>query len=322
MIDYDPNDVGPINKAEMLNSSGAMRTPVWSDVTVRSNPSEMSRDSHLFVRVPTRGAYTGNLRLTDSGTCFVATTEVPFETGDVGEIWVDYDITFHVPAIAKAEPLSTESRALGSVGDILGTRSPYTAVPGSATSFKVSNLGSASILEFEQDFNGMIHLECYEDQGTNQPPLLTVDTQELNGATPALIGTIDNIKDTIFGASKLLVSVAAKAGDALRIIEDETGTAWVFGETIMRLMPYAKVLMGALAPIITLEEQVVAALKQNPFRGKKHTGPELINLAKQLIAYDPSATPTQRVDALVDPTEYNVTRLIVSLQRIANNNQP
>lgn len=261
MIDYDPNDEGPLNKAEMLNSSGAMRTPVWSDVVVRSNPSEMSKDSHLFVRIPTRSIYRGNLRLTDSGTCFVATTEVPFEVGDVGEVWVDYDITFHVPSINRSEPLSQYGRGLGSDFGVLGNIQPENSETGSAVSWKTRNEGGNSIIEFLQDFTGTVLVDLSESS-SDPPPLMSADTDELGGSTPALLGFLETVKDEIFGISKLAIGVVAQAGDSFRVkaVEDAT---WSLGPVVLRMLPYAKALMGVLAFASTFEQKVLVSLKAN-----------------------------------------------------------
>ncbi len=282
MIDYDPKDEGPINKAELLNSSGAMRTPVWSNLTIRSNDSELAADTHLFVRVPTRAVYPGNLRLTDSGTCFVATTEVTGDERDVGEIWVDYDITFHVPSLNRAEPLSTEVSGTGTQDRVLGEISADDAEPGSSTSFRnlVSSEGS-SILEFEQDFTGSIQIQCGFD-GANIPPALTVDTDDIGTATPALIGFVDNIG--VNSLSQMVLGVVAKAGDALRIISDSPEGSWLNGPVLMRLMPYAKSLIGLLLAAVTIEEKVIVALKGNTLVGKKVPLARMRLLAKRIAS--------------------------------------
>lgn len=317
MIDYDPNDAGPVNKAEMLNSSGAMRTPVWSDVLVRSNPAEMAKDAHLFIRVPTRGVYDGNLRLTDSGTCYVATTEVPFDLGDVGEVWVDYDITFHVPALNKSEPLSSYGRALGSDGQLLGDMQSDTAEKGSAASYITKTSNGHSVLEFLQDFTGTVLVDLYEDASLQGPPLMTVDTDFPGGQiSPALIGFVDTIKDTVFGASKLAVGVVAKAGDGLRIKSAEGNPGWSLGQTVLRLLPYAKALMGALAAIVTKEQKIYFSLKANVAKAMRIEDRDMKNLAFRLANRTP-ATPVQvAVQQLVNSEEYNVNTLVVYLQTL------
>lgn len=280
MIDYDPNDSGPINKAEMLNSSGAMRSPVWSNLTVRSNDSELAADTHLFVRVPTRDVYTGNLRLTDSGTCFVSTTEVTGEERDTGEIWVDYDITFHVPSLNRSEPLSTLVSGAGTNDRLLGEISTDTAITGSSTSFKnlVSTDGS-SILEFDQDFTGTVVVNCTTD-GSNFPPDITADTSDIGTASPALLGFLETISSNV--TSQLLMGVVAKAGDALRIITNSPESSWNLGPVVMRLLPYAKSLMGLLLAATTIEEKVVLALKGNILGGKIVPHASMRLLARQI----------------------------------------
>jgi hypothetical protein len=322
MIDYDPNDSGPINKAEMLNSSGAIRTPVWSDATCRSNPAEMSKDSHLFVRIPTRGVYTGNLRFTDSGTCYVATTEVPTSTGDVGEIWVDYDITFHVPALHKAEPASTRNLGVGTDSNLLGPMSSKTSEPGSSTSFLTKSTGSGggiggSVLEFLQDFTGTLNVELYEDDLNNLPPIMTVDTVDLEGATPALIGDISTSQGDVFNETTLTAGIVAKAGDALRVVSDQSPGGWGNGNVVMKMAPYAKALMGFLAAVVTKEQFMTVALKKNIRRGQKIPDALLQELSYKLANRDLNLPVAQQVAALQIPELlFNIPPLIVSVLHV------
>jgi hypothetical protein len=325
-IDYDPNDSAPTNKAALLNSMGAKRSPIWSNFNVNMARSEIMHDKHLFIRVPARQAYTGNLRLSDAGTVFVAVTDSIFE-GDVGEIWVDYEVILHVPAFHKADP-NASRRLINTVDENhpLGSSDTTLSDEGSAVVYETTfeaTAGNGSLMKFAQDFVGRINIDMAAGSGGQQPPECSFNTEDngIGNGIP-LFGDMQYIIDGPTKDAHVSTEIVAKAGDAFHFAPiAEFPTDWPGPSTLMKLLPYAKVLMGALLAATTAQEQIVVALKlsrraASPGRLTKR---QLLDIASVLhaipsgtftstnIAFAVAATPVSQALMAVD---YDMSRLV------------
>ncbi len=311
-IDYDANDSAPSNKAEMLNSEGAKRTPVWSNVTVQSKREYLNPTSKMYVRVPTRDSFDGNLRLTDIGTCFVAVTDADRSGGDfdVGEIWVDYDITLHIPAFHKAEPMSGRSLTVGNTeDDILGEGGTRDGDKGAAVTYSTttSTSGVGSVFTFLQDFVGIVRLAVGEASDTSPAPVMKVTTSEINGRAPVLIGNVSTNYDNVSETSFMEFEVVASSGEACRIVSASPAPApWSLGDLLIKCLPYAKVLMGVLLGAVTREEKYILAIKHGLPANRNLTHQQLKQMAATVskIGYaDPSEDgPKLRIATDITPS--------------------
>jgi hypothetical protein len=265
-IDYDPNDEAPTNKAALLNSMGAKRAPIWGNFNVDMARSEIMQDKHLFTRVPARLAYTGNLRLSDAGTVFVAVTDSTF-VGDVGEIWVDYEIILHVPAFHKADP-NASRRLITNANETqpLGTTDTSISDEGSAVVYTTAyepTAGYGTLVKFAQDFVGRLDFDmAATDLGAQAPEVAfnSVNNGESNGFP--LFGDMTYVVDGLTKDAYVSTEIVAKAGDAFNMDPiEEFPSVWSGANVLMKCLPYAKVLMGALLAVVTTQEQFVAAIK-------------------------------------------------------------
>lgn len=96
-IDYDPSDVPPASKVQLLSYEGSVRANSWNAITHRSNKSNLSKQKSYFVGYETMsGPNVGYTRTSDVGNlCIVSMGQSNFNT--IGEAYVDYEIEFKTP---------------------------------------------------------------------------------------------------------------------------------------------------------------------------------------------------------------------------------
>lgn len=307
-IDYDPNDEAPVNKAALLNSMGAKRSPIWSNFNVPMARSEITKDKHLFTRIASRGAYTGNLRLSDAGTAFVAVTDSDY-VGDVGEMWIDYEILLHVPALSKSDPMA--SRRLTQDADSrhpLGTTDTTTSDAGSAVDYETFAASNdpddedGSVIKFKQDFVGQVRINLL-DKILDRPPDLAFFTDQTGETNqPPLLGNIESVDDSTSQVKQWIVNVVAKAGDAFRAAPVDPDDAWNAGTAIVTMLPYAKALMGVLLAASTQQEKFISAFKTSQRPGAQRLDKKtLLQVAVTLSSIGPGAySPLSIVDAFTN----------------------
>lgn len=100
--DYDPLDVNIHEpKAEVLGAADTVRASAWKSFRAPLDPKRLRKADLLYTRNgPPKGS--ADLRLYDSfGYMLMHNTNV---LGVIGELWIEYDITLHIPQRADDEP--------------------------------------------------------------------------------------------------------------------------------------------------------------------------------------------------------------------------
>lgn len=114
LFDTDPYDIVPGTVSDMLSSSLSVAGPAWAPLEINL-PSHLLKSYHrYYTRV---GAVQGDLKTYDLGKLIIANTAAVTTTG---KIFVDYDITFHVPQIAVIPSGHIEDNTPSKVGDNYG----------------------------------------------------------------------------------------------------------------------------------------------------------------------------------------------------------
>jgi hypothetical protein len=294
-IDYDPTDAAPTNKAAMLNSMGAKRSPVWSNFAINMARSEIKHDKHLFTRVPAREVFDGNLRLTDAGTIFVAVTDSN-HVGDIGEIWIDYEILLHVPAFHKDDPNASRRLIFNATEqNPLGASNTADSERGSAVDYTTAadpDPAFGTIVKFAQDFVGQLEIDMPAN-ALAKAPSITYDTSEngIANGTP-LLGDAFEYTDTASLDTYHAIEVVAKAGDAFRVVADAGSTSWSGADVLMKCLPYAKSLMGVLLAVSTTQEKFAMAIKQASRPSSKRLSKQDLLEAARILSSTPTGTFT------------------------------
>lgn len=127
-IDYDAADAVPSTKQQLAASLGAVRTPVWSNVSEIAAKKQLQKQSELYLR---SGNLASNLDIKtyDLGFLNVAVGNCADGTF-LGELWVEYDVTFAVPQLDIVGQIESASRFITSGGTvsetaIFGTAATY-----------------------------------------------------------------------------------------------------------------------------------------------------------------------------------------------------
>lgn len=182
LFDTDPYDVLPGSISEMMSSSLSVSGPAWAPLEINL-PSHLLKSYHRYYTRP--GYVEGDLKTYDLGKLIIANTMAEVTTG---MIFVDYDITFHVPQIAiipsghieDNSPLAGNNNAYGlgdtviSTGNVPAKLSWPTAeqvVEGAKVGFKLLNLAANS--------QGTLTTMTYGNTGTMTPFYEHSDSLEL-----------------------------------------------------------------------------------------------------------------------------------------------
>jgi hypothetical protein len=329
-IDYDPNDEAPTNKAALLNSMGAQRSPVWSSFSIDMARSELQHDKHLFTRVPAREVFDGNLRFTDAGTIFVAVTDSTI-VGDIGELWVDYEILLHVPSFHKEDPNASRRLIFNATEqNPLGSTNTADSERGSAVEFTTAadvEPTFGTVIKFAQDFVGQLDFERPSSAGATAPEIsyTTADNGSANGFP--LLGDASAAVDAATLDTHDSIEVVAKAGDAFKVVTTNPAPlSWSGADVVVKCLPYAKALMGVLLAVTTTQEHFAMAIKQANRSGKRLSKPNLLDAAR-ILATLPAGTftdtgilslfSTSPIAQMVDVGDYNIPKLV----RICNSIQ-
>lgn len=135
-IDYDPNDPNPRSWQSLTSTQGCVSGPIWAPLTLYSSRANLSKRSpERFVRAGTYDVQ--DLIAYDVGSLAI-TTEVNTSQETVGDLYVEYDITFSTPQINSTNqaqlltqvklPVNlykTSSTALKQSAKPIGTKDKY-----------------------------------------------------------------------------------------------------------------------------------------------------------------------------------------------------
>lgn len=89
-LDYDPVDLPPVSKADMLQYDGAVRTNTWSEQDLL-----MKNVSDKYTS-PVLPADSADIRLSDAANLFVAVAGQD-NTDAISELWVNYEVELKIP---------------------------------------------------------------------------------------------------------------------------------------------------------------------------------------------------------------------------------
>lgn len=121
--DYDPaDDNSNISKAQLFSFQDSVRCSVWDTCKMVCSASNLRRRVNLFTRTgdleTTPGSTGLDLKLYDSLQLGLSIT-APVDTSArmFGELWVSYDITFHIPQMEDYVPVKCEGTVAPSDGN-------------------------------------------------------------------------------------------------------------------------------------------------------------------------------------------------------------
>lgn len=126
-IDYDPDDVAPTSKQQVLAYRGSVRSSAWSHSEHRSLREDLSKRKSYFVR---RGALPANAERDtyDVGTLAVCTQGTDGAL-PIGELYVEYEVKLMTPQLGDISiGQSLYARLTGSTlaNAFLNSNGPYT----------------------------------------------------------------------------------------------------------------------------------------------------------------------------------------------------
>jgi hypothetical protein len=111
-IDYDASDAPPMSLQQMLTYKGAVQTNAWKPVANVSALSDLSKAKSHYVLSGVPPPNT-DVKLYDVGNFYLAVNSVS-AGGAIGQLFVDYDITFDTPQ-TELDPPSVGTRKQVSV---------------------------------------------------------------------------------------------------------------------------------------------------------------------------------------------------------------
>jgi hypothetical protein len=129
-VDFDAADAAPSAKAQMMAYKGAVRSAPWAEFEVHCAPDDLQKFKKRFVRNDTLASNL-DIKTYDVGQLFIA-TDGEADTSTIGELYVEYDITFQTPQLisnpGSSSVLYLYLRNLSSTKtDLFGSSpSPYT----------------------------------------------------------------------------------------------------------------------------------------------------------------------------------------------------
>ena len=93
-VDYDPTDLLPVNKRDLMQMEGSTSAGLWVPQTHRSTRANLTKRKELF----TAAEGDGN-RLNDVGNLVIGIfgTEDDYSFASTGDLWVSYEVRLHTP---------------------------------------------------------------------------------------------------------------------------------------------------------------------------------------------------------------------------------
>lgn len=200
MVDYDAADAQPTSKTEIMAHRGATRTPIWGDTTFIATASDLFKTRRLYIRTGSLGPNL-DIKTYDVGNFFVA-CQGTNTAGNLGELYVEYDVELYVPQLT---PAVLKSAKLVS-GSGISAAAPLGSDP--VTSGDLPVVWSGSTLTVSTVGSYLVHMQL-NYTGTGSGP-------GVSGSGTATVTTIQ----TNYGAgqsSTLLLVVVASPGQTLSL---------------------------------------------------------------------------------------------------------
>lgn len=108
-IDYDASDAPPASLQQMLTYKGAVQTNAWKPAINLSAGSDLSKAKSHYVLTGVAPANT-DIKTYDIGNFYLAVNSIA-SSGAIGQLFVDYDITFETPQ-TELDPPSVGARGV------------------------------------------------------------------------------------------------------------------------------------------------------------------------------------------------------------------
>jgi hypothetical protein len=101
-VDYDAADPTPNDKIVLMSYAGAMRTSPWTETVFDS--SSMDRSNFTTKRFVRQGPVGQNdVKTYDVGNFFLASISTPATPTALGELYVEYDVSFYTPNLIHSQ---------------------------------------------------------------------------------------------------------------------------------------------------------------------------------------------------------------------------
>lgn len=97
-IDYDASDPSPSSKQQAMAYKNSVRSAPWNECTHSSAREDLSQQKQYFVRSDAVPA-NADVKLYDTGNLFVISQGVTTASAVLGELYVEYEIMLHTPAL-------------------------------------------------------------------------------------------------------------------------------------------------------------------------------------------------------------------------------
>lgn len=185
LFDTDPYDDIPATIPDMMSSSLSVSCNNWSRMSLTIPPSILKSYHRYFTRI---GGVPGDLKTYDVGKLIIANSTVG---GVTGNIFVDYDITFHVPQVSvvpsghideSAPVVYSNQYGVGDSGTTTG-KMPFTMDWPTDNQLGSGATAGLKLLNMAPNAQGLITVTGVGDATTMFPAIASdkVDTVSLTG---------------------------------------------------------------------------------------------------------------------------------------------
>lgn len=160
LFDTDPYDILPGNVTDMLSSSLGVSGPSWAPLTLTIPQSVLKSYHRYYTRV---GGVPGDMKTYDLGKLVIAHSAT---TSTSGYIFVDYDISFHVPQISVVPSGNIEDESPNVIGNDYGLslttsttgKIPATVAMPTASQIAAGATAGFQVLNMAANSQGVINL--------------------------------------------------------------------------------------------------------------------------------------------------------------------
>lgn len=224
-VDYDPSDVTPGTKADLLATHDAVRSAIWDRSCFICDNPNLGRK--LLTRNGSIPANTDK-KLYDIGSLYVAISGNVDET-QLGELYVSYEVELHTPQPLISHPYDDSAKVVS--GGAVDKTMPLGAIPVfNFTEVPLPLLYQADgTMNFQKVGQYLLDLNLSGTGITATSPTLT--------GTAAFKATIDTlVNGTATAATQKIKVNITEPGQTIKI--DETPSAGTITAGVLRIAPF------------------------------------------------------------------------------------